>query len=237
MRLVIYFCTFICTYTLTQVSTCTCTNETPPFVAEACVELSYGSNLPPDESGMPSTDSMSILKSEAHCSSHFLSSSSLLYVTWLSSAASWSLMSVTCGLHESPTRVEHGNMSICKAKAAGDYGSSTQNRANVASENGSPSWNATGKGGVICPLPFHINTFPFLVGCPITLGRAAYASHSVSFFLFFSPASWTLDMSVGVGRYKAERFQWICRVLPQCLDYTCAFPEDVKLNVTQGNQL
>lgn len=44
---------------------------------------------------------------------------------------------------------------VYKAQEAEGYGPSMSalNLTNVMSENGSPSWNATGKGGVICPLP------------------------------------------------------------------------------------
>lgn len=112
------------------------------------------------ESGMPSTGSMNLLKSKTHCSSHFLPSSSLLYnCGWAPlppdhpRGAIIRLTVLQAARMNLPQGFEQGNISKCKAKAAGEHGSSTLNRANVALENGSPSWNATGKGGVICPLP------------------------------------------------------------------------------------
>lgn len=60
------------------------------------------------------------------------------------------------------------------------------------------------KRGCNLPTPFHINTFPFLVGCPITKRRFCKSFCLIVFF----PAGWTLDMSVTLGRYKAGLPQW-----------------------------
>lgn len=157
MKLVICFCPRICTYTLTRARACMQTQASYLLIR---VEQASGSNWPVDKNmacfcvldepfEVGRSVQLSFSPTEASCGE-----------CDLSSASSCSEGSTHVKHSSDPRYVPFGQHSylfinVCEAQEAGGYGPSTSalNLTNVMSENGSPSWNTTGKGGVISPLP------------------------------------------------------------------------------------